>query len=188
MSTLVEPTTNGRQRGRAAPLPTFTFPDSGITVELRRLAPGTQEQIAHAVEHDEEWHTDHPKPEPPLQPVTDLEGKEELVPNADEPEYKKRLGAYNAALNTEIGERLIALAKRQIVCEVDEEAVKTLRDDMAAVGAPFPEDADDADIYLNRICISSVLDLGTLLAYVQGSNRPTEVAIARHRATFSGSV
>ena len=42
MSTLVEPITNGRQRGRVAPLPTFTFPDSGITVELRRLAPGTR--------------------------------------------------------------------------------------------------------------------------------------------------
>jgi len=186
--TVLETTTNGRQRGRVAPLPTFTFPDSGITVELRRLAPGTQEQIAHAVEHDEEWRTEHPKPEPPLQTVTDLEGREELVPNDDEPEYKKRLGVYNAALNTEIGERLITLAKRQIVCEVDAEAVEKLRDDMAAIGAPFPEDADDADIYINRICISSVLDLGALLAYIQGSSRPTEAAIARHRATFSGSV
>ncbi len=177
---------NGRQRGRIAPLPSFTFPDSGITIELRRLAPGTQEQIAHAITQDAEWGAAHPRPEPPLQTITDLEGKEEQIPNADEPEYQTRLSAYNLALNIEIGERLIALAKRQIVCEVDDEAVKLLRDDMEAIGAPFADDADDRDIYISRICISSVVDLTALLAYIQGNSWPTEAAIARHRATFSG--
>ena len=181
-----ESTTNGRQRGRAAPLPSFTFPDSGITVSLRRMAPDTQQHIARAVEEDEAWRAKHPRPEPPLQPVTDLEGKEELVPNVEEPEYQKRLGTYLQAFNIEVGERLIALALRQIVCEVDTESVQTLRDDLAAVGAPLPDEASDEDIYIRRICVSSVFDIQALMAYVQGHSGPTEAAIARHRATFSG--
>ena len=186
MTTVHEPTTNGRQAGRQAPLPTFTFPDSGITVSLRRVATGTQEQIAHAIEHDPDWCAAHPKPEPPLQVVTDLEGKDTEIPNPDEPAYGRRRDAYILALNTEIGERLIALAVRQVVCDVDEEAVNLLRADMEAIGAPFPDDADDRDIYVRRICISSVFDLSALLAYIQGRSGPTEAAIARHRATFSG--
>ena len=40
-------TTNGHLKGRAVPaLPQFTFPDSGITVGLRRLSPDTQDRIA----------------------------------------------------------------------------------------------------------------------------------------------
>lgn len=182
----VLPTTNGRQAGRAAPLPTFTFPDSGITVSLRRLAPGTQEQILHAVESDAAWCAAHPKPEPPLQAVTDLEGKTEQIPNPDEPGYIQALDAYTSALVAELGERLLALALRQVVVEVDEAAVKRLRDDMAAIGAPFPADADDREIYISRICISSVFDLSALLAYIQGRSGPTGAAIAQHRAMFPG--
>lgn len=183
-----ETTINGRQRGRAAPLPSFTFPDSGITVSLRRLAPDTQQHIARAVEGDAEWGAAHPRPEPPMQPVTDLEGKEELVPNPEEPEYKKRLSEYVMALNIEIGNRLLALALRQIVVDVDAEAVKSLRDDMDAIGAPIPDEVSDEEVYIHRICISSIFDIQVLLAYIQGHSGPTEAAIARHRATFSGEI
>lgn len=178
--------TNGRQAGRVAPLPTFTFPDSGITVELRRLAPDTQQHIAQAVESDPEWIERHPKPEPPLQSVTNLEGKEEQIPNPEEPEYQKKLNAYMLQFTIEIGNRLTELALRQIVVDVDEAAVKQLREDMQAIGAPIPDDADDRMLYIRRICISSVFDIQALLAYIQGRSGPTEAAVARHRATFPG--
>lgn len=183
---IAEPTTNGVHRGRHAPLPTFTFPDSGITVSLRRLAPDTQQQIAQAVEGDLDWVAKHPKPEPPLQMVTNLEGKEELIANPEEPEYKKQSESYLAALANEIGERMIALALRQIVVDVDTDAVQQLRDDMIAVSAPFPDETPDEEIYIRRICISSVFDLQALLAYIQGRSGPTEAAVARHRAMFQG--
>lgn len=179
---------NGRQAGRHAPLPTFTFPDSGITVELRRLAPDTQQHIAQAVEGDPDWTKKHPKPEPPLQTVTNLEGKEEQIPNPEEPEYQKKLSAYMLQFSIEIGNRLTALALRQIVVDVDEDAVARLREDMKAIGAPIPNDTDARDIYIRRICISSIFDLEALMAYIQGRSGPTEAAVARHRATFPGSV
>ena len=48
---------------------------------------------------------------------------------------------------------------------------------MAAVGAPFEDDADDRDIYLKQICVSSVMDAAALVAYVQGTSAPTQEAI-----------
>lgn len=180
-------TTNGIHRGRAAPIPTFTFPDSGITVGLRRIPAGTQQQIAMAVEGDQEWGAAHPKPTPPLQKVETLDGPSE-VPNPDAPEYQRALAEYTGALALEIGERMITLAKRQIVVEVDEGAVAQLKEDMQAIGAPFPSDADSRDIYISRICISSLFDLTTMLAYLRGNSEPTEAAITQHRAMFPGSI
>lgn len=184
--TVLETTTNGVGRGRHAPLPTFTFPDSGITVSLRRLAPDTQQHIAQAIEDDPEWKVEHPRPEPPLQPVVNLEGTEELIPNPEEPKYKELLSGYLFALSAEIGQRMLHLALRQIVVDVDEGVVEQLREDMESIGAPIPDDADSRDIYIRRICISSVIDLEALMAYIQRRSGPTEAAIARHRAGFQG--
>lgn len=174
--TAIETTTNGRERGRAAPLPSFTFPDSGITVQLRRISPDAQARIGQAIVSDTEWHKLHPKPEPPVQTVAAIDGPME-APNVDDPAYKKAMSQYLAWMAAEAGVRLLELALRQIVVEVDTEAVAEHRENMAAVGAPLDEDASDRDIYLRQICVSSAYDAAALVAHVQGNSAPTRGAI-----------
>jgi len=169
-------TTNGHVKGRAAPLPSFTFPDSGITVQLRRISPDTQAIIARSIASDAEWHQRHPRPEPPIQEVESIDGLSH-IPNPDEPEYKKALATYLAWFSAEAGVRLLELALRQIVVEVDADAVSIHRENMAAIGAPIPDDADDREVYLRQLCVSSALDAASLVAYVQGSSAPTKEAI-----------
>jgi hypothetical protein len=77
---------------------------------------------------------------------------------------------------------------RRLVVEVDADAVQALREDMAAIGSPLPEDADDRQLYLDHVCISSPIDFEALMAFVQRRAGPTEAAIAEHRASFRGDV
>ena len=119
-------TTNGHVKGRAAPLPLFTFPDSGITVALRRISPETQARIAQSLAKDAAWHALHPKPEPPIQHVEAIDGTT-AVPNVEEPAYKQALSRYLAHFAAEVGQRLLDLALHQIVVEVDQVAVDQLK-------------------------------------------------------------
>lgn len=174
--TVVTETTNGRLRGRVAPLPTFTFPDSGITVQLPRLAPDTQAHIARTLGDDREWATDHPRPEPPIQTVEAIDGPME-APNTDDPDYKKALSAYLITFQAEVGRRMLELAIDLIDVDVDTVAVEQRRRLMAKIGAPLPDDADDREIYIKQICISSAYDSACLMAHVQGTAAPTKEGI-----------
>lgn len=175
-------TTNGRG---AAALPTFTFPDSGIAVKLRRISPDTQARIAQAL--SKEWDATNPRPQPPIQTVEAIEGPSE-VPNASDPAYTKALGDWLVMFNVEVGKRLLLLALSMVEVEVDHDALAQLKASMAAVGAPFDEDADDRDIYLKQICVSSVLDAAALVAYVQGTSQPTKEGIQATLDMFQRSV
>lgn len=180
-------TTNGVMKGRAAPLPSFTFPDSGITVQVRRISPDAQARIGQAIANDPEWHLLHPKPQPPMQIVEAIDGPME-APNVDDPEYKRALSQYLAWMAAEAGVRLLELALRQIVVEVDTEAVSEHRANMAAIGAPLPEDTSDRDIYLRQICVSSTYDAAALVAHVQGASAPTRGAIQASLDMFRRAV
>lgn len=169
-------TTNGRVKGRVVAPPAFTFPDSGITVALPRLAPDTQAQIAQALGRDLDWAAAHPRPEPPMQTVEAIDGAMEL-PNVDDPAYKKAFSAYLVMFQAEVGRRMLELALDLIEVEVDTAAVTKRRALMAKIGAPFPEDADDREIYLKQICISSAFDSACLMAHVQGTAAPSKEGI-----------
>jgi hypothetical protein len=175
--------TNGRAVRTA--LPSFTFPDSGITVRLRRISPDTQARIAQAL--SKEWDATNPRPQPPLQHVETLDGESD-VPNPEEPEYAKALHQWLTMFNIEVGRRLFELAMNMLVVDVDTVAVQQLRDEMAAIGAPFDDDADDREIYIKQVCISSVLDSAALVAYVQGASAPTKDAIQAALDMFQRSL
>lgn len=173
-------TANGRthQRGRIPPpLPEFTFPDSGITVGLRRFAPDTQDTIARELTRQ------HPPPPIPIV-VTEL-GDES---NPADPDYQAALSSYFQQQAVDVASRMVDLALRRIVVEVDEEAVKTLKADMAAIGTPLPEGLDSRMIYLRHICISSTYDLTSMLAYLQRRSMPTEVAVQEFLESFRRDV
>lgn len=177
-------TTNGHAKGRAVPpLPAFTFPDSGITIHVPRLSPNTQALIAEQVQREMP-----PRPEPPIQAVEGLDGKLHDEPNPANPEYLAALREWVQSANIEIGGRFRQLIMRRLVVEVDGAAVAQLREDMAAIGSPLPDDADDRQLYLDHICISSAIDFEALMAFVQRRAGPTEAATAEHRAAFRGDV
>lgn len=170
-------TTNGRAKGRAAPpLPAFTFPDSGITVVLRRFAPDTQDAIVRALQRDDP---------PPAVPIATTELGEE--PNPADPDYQKALSDYFQRLALETSKKLVDLALRRIEVEVDQAAVDALRADMAAIGTPI-EDDDDRMVYIRHICISSTYDLTAMLAYLQRRSLPTEAAVQEFLESFQRSV
>lgn len=182
--------TNGRVKGRAVPaLPQFTFPDSGITVGLRRFAPDTQDQIARALMRD------HPAPPVPVvEGIERADGTFETEPNPADPDYQAALVAYLNQINTETSTKMFGLAMRRIEVEVDQAAVDRYKEDMAAIGTPIPETMDDGTpwddrtIYIRCICISSSYDLTAMLAYLQRRSLPTEAAVQEYLESFRGHI
>lgn len=170
--------TNGHHpKGRAAPgLPAFTFPDSGITVGLRRFAPDTQDQIARALQRENP---------PPALPMVETELGDE--PNPADPDYQTALSAYMQQIVLEVSRKLVDLALRRMDVEVDSAAVAALREDMAAIGTPI-EDDDDRMVYIRHICISSTYDLTVMMAYLQRRSMPTEVAVQEFLETFQRDI
>lgn len=173
--------TNGHLKGRAAPLPAFTFPDSGVTVGLRRFAPDTQDSIVRAIQRE------HPAPAVPTVEVEYEDGKITQEPNPADPDYQKALSDYLQWLALETSKKLVDLALRRIEVDVDHEAVAALRADMEAIGTPI-EDPDDRMVYIRHICISSTYDLTTMLAYLQRRSLPTEAAVQEFLESFQRPV
>lgn len=175
--------TNGRAKGRAVPpLPAFTFPDSGVTVGLRRFAPDTQDQIARALQRE------NPAPQvPTVEGVENADGTFELEPNPADPDYQQAISKYLQWLALETSKKMVDLALRRMEVEVDQAAVDALRADMAAIGTPI-EDDDDRMVYIRHICISSTYDLTTMLAYLQRRSLPTEVAVQEFLDSFQRPV
>lgn len=166
--------TNGHQKGRAVPaLPQFTFPDSGITVGLRRFAPDTQDQIARAVMRER-----------PAPSVPEVETELGTEPNPADPDYQAAVAAYLQLINTEVSTRMFDLAMRRIEVEIDQAAVDRYREDMAAIGAPVDDSIDDRTLYIRHICISSTYDLSALLAYLTRRSLPTEAAVQEYLDSF----
>lgn len=173
---------NGRVKGRAAPpLPAFTFPDSGITVGLRRFAPDTQDSIVRAIQRD------RPPPAVPLVTVEYEEGQPTEEPNPADPDYQQALSDYLQWIALETSKKLVDLALRRIEVAVDQAAVDQLRADMAAIGTPI-EDDDDRMVYIRHICISSTYDLTSMLAYLQRRSLPTEAAVQEFLESFQRPV
>lgn len=168
------PTTNGRIKGRVVPpLPQFTFPDSGITVGLRRFAPDTQDAISRELMRRQ--------PAPPV-PVIETElGEEE---NPADPDYQQATVAYLQRINLEVSAKMVELALRRIEVEVDHATVDQLKEDMAAIGTPLPDDLDDRMVYIRHICISSSYDLTAMIAYLNRRSLPTEAAVQEFLDSF----
>jgi hypothetical protein len=178
MTTDIQEQANGRLKGRGVPaLPQFTFPDSGIAVGLRRLAPDTQDQITRALMRE--------TPAPPI-PVVETELGEE--PNPADPDYQQALSIYMQHIGMEASTKMFELAMRRIEVEVDQAAVDRYKEDMAAIGIALDPDLDDRAIYIRCICISSTIDLAAMLAYLQRRSMPTEVAVQEYLDSFQRHV
>lgn len=176
MTEVLERTNGHHPKGRAAPLPAFTFPDSGITVGLRRFSPDLQDTIARTYQRE------NPPPEVPQVEVDYGEGPV-LEPNAADPDYQQAVSSYLQKMTLDITAKMFDLALRRIEVEVDQDAVNQLRADMDAINTPI-EEADDRMVYIRYICISSTYDLTSLISYLQRRSMPTEVAVQEFLESF----
>lgn len=172
------------QKGRQVPaLEEFTFKDTGITVQLRKVSPLLRDDL------DAMLRRTNPPPSPPLNTVPagfgDAPQKQE--PNEADPDYAQALLKWQLEHFNRVGEALFALAvKRYVEVEVDHEAVAQLRADCAAIGIDL--DPDDKLVYVSRICIGTNEDRVDLSNALFKRSSTFREAVDSHKATFRGDV
>lgn len=175
----------GRVKGRTvAPLPKFIFPDSGITVGIRKLGPFTLDKIRLGLAK---------KMQPPPPPVVkvnygteaDPDWKEE--PNPADPEYKKALAEHEATIEQAMGMELIQkILTFSVDVDIDEGEVERAKQLLLDLGTP-PEELEGMSsqrVYLEHVCIKSPRDLAELQQAVTGMSMPSEANVQMHVDTF----
>lgn len=159
----------------------FTFPDSGITVGLYRLAPDTITLIRQAIKKE------FSPPQPPTQTVEFADGTSRQERNEADPEYTAALKRYEYEAAEKTADRMMRLIARRAEVEVDNEAVFHFRADMEAIGVPV-EETDDKAVYVRHICVSSEGDYTALTDFIMQRSQPTKEAVDAHKDSFRGDV
>lgn len=158
----------------------FTFPDSGETIQIKRLRPHDSAHVLDAARASRE------RPQPPHINNPDAGVVDE--PDYQDRGYLLRLREYDAAVSKSYNEMLMRLIARRCVFEIDHERLAELRQEMAAIGAPFPDDDDDHETYLYHVLAETPEDVKALVEYATGQSRPSEEAIRRNVESFRGHV
>lgn len=182
----MEATTMAQKNGRTPPpeiLYPFTFQDTGREVQIRKvsslLRTETRRQIMRASGFEE--------PQPPTSKVDYGEGQVE-IPNPQHPLYQQLRRAWDARVTEETGARLKRLAiRRGVVCEVDADAVKAVRADMALEGVDL-SGFDDHYVYVAFVCVGSDDDWTDLLKAIFERSAPQEAAVEAHIAAFQSDL
>lgn len=177
---------NGHLKGRAAPpekLEEFTFEGTGRTVQIRKLSALARDEIRRQVKRLPGFE----EPQPPMVEVDYGTGKI-AQPHRGHPVYQELLADWNVRVTQETGERIAAFAiRRGVVCDIDEQAVATIRQDMALLGAPLDE-YDDHYVYVAFVCVGPQADYNELLNAVFNRSIPSPEAVQAHKDSFRGNV
>lgn len=171
-----------RQNGRTPPpLPELTLPDSGYTVQIRPLGSTTLQQIGETARKS------IPAPVPPMNTVTDLDGKEQQEPNEADPDYLAAVAAYEQEVQNDAGQRLLNIMQAYaVVYEPDVEQVTAFRAGMQAGGVEI--DGDDRAVWFWHFLLGSARDSQELVQALVRRSQPTEAAIQEKVTSFSGDV
>jgi hypothetical protein len=187
MSQLIEHVNGKGQQGRIAPpLPAFTFKDSGVTIQVRKVGPTTQQRLAQQIQRD--------FPEPPI-PVVETElGPEQ---NAADPEYVKAMEAWQQQTNGELTNRLMLIAALEAEVTIDAQArteIARRKRHLKLIGIPYEDNPDLTEeenervFYVLNIAAASPEDLGEFGAAVLRRSVPTEAAVQAQITTFPGDL
>lgn len=165
-------------KGRQVPkLDELTFPDSGITVEYRKVSPLLRDDLDAALRRQ------YPLPDPPMQAVDTGFGDGKAQANPLDPEYREQVALWQIAHYNRLGDKLLRVAiASYVVVDVDTEAVQALRDQLSAMGVDL--DPDDKYLYVSRICIASKTDQDALGAALFTGSTPTRAEVESTKATF----
>ena len=163
------------------PLPSLTLPVSGIEVTIHPFGRMTMDEIGKAARKA------LPAPEPPLNTVVGLDGKETQEPNPADPDYLAALAAHEDALSTDVVLRILRIAAAYAVdFTVDAAAVARFRKGMAAGGVDLPE--DDHEVYFWHFLVREDGDLQALIAALMRTSTVTEEAVQEQVAAFPDHV
>lgn len=194
-----------KKRGRRVPeLPTFTFPDSGYSVRVRKLGPWTLDQIRLGLRKL--------RVEPPI-PILDVEDGEypngqprfRKEANPADPEYQAALAEYQDWLNQMAGYRLLDIVMASCIVadpeDIDPEEVALHRRALLLAG-PQPDEDEvaaeqhrkkieampDAEIFIRCICMQTNDDTTQLQQFVTSQSMPTQEGIQEQVDTFQPDV
>ncbi len=178
-----------KRKGRLAPpLPSFTFPGSGITVQIRRLGPFTLDAINRKVREERR------PPEPPRTMVnygTEEKPEYKIEENQADPEYKQALVEYEAEVQDAGGRKIIdTIIEHAVIVEIDDDEVENMRSFLLDLGMSQEEvgAVSDHSIYVKHVCIKTGEDLTELQRFVIGESMPTGERVQAHEDTFRSEV
>lgn len=174
-------------KGRTVPaekLYDFTFPDTGRTVQIRKISTLLRAEVRRQVI----GHPDFAKPNPPMSDV-DYGNGTVTIPNPAHPIYQQLLRDWTDRVNEEIGNRLrnIIINRAVVAPEVDTDAVKQMRADAADIGSPLDAYSDHY-VYVAFVCIGSEQDYAELVRAAYERSAPQEAAVQAHIDTFQPDV
>lgn len=171
---------------------TFTFPDSGQTVRVRRLGPFVMDDLREAVL------AAMPAPVAPLVRVEDGEDAQghptyRTERNPADPSYQAAMTAHQQQVVEETARRLIALlttfcAEPLSPEDLDRDEIAVQRAIRQATGATGTEAMSDQEIWLRYLCIRTPRDLAAFQSFVLSRSQPTEEVVQAHISTFRGDV
>jgi hypothetical protein len=158
----------------------FTFADSGIKVQIRKVSPNLMRELEKAF----------PPPKPPVERVN--------YGTADEPEWREEENPLNDAYrstmdeyNTKMEDRIQALLiKRGVVMDMTED-VKASVDELRQqwredFNADLPE--DDKLVFIKYIAAGTIEDLTDLIMAIMRRSQPLEEDIQAEEAAFQGKI
>lgn len=171
-------------RGRSVPAyPTLTLHESGYTVEVRRIPPGTVPQMQQraAVELESE------RPAPPVQQVEVAEGQFQDVERTSDPDYQAALKEWEQRVSG-LGSLKFArfVAAFAVVTPTDDDAVAAYKAAMAVEGVELTD--SDRNIFIWSIVAPTKADSEQLIGFVIGISEAQMEAVRAHKATFRGDV
>lgn len=170
-------------KGRAVPpLPTVTLPVCGAEVRIHPLGRFMMDEIGKAATK-----AAPPKPEPPLNEVTGLDGQPTQEPNEADPEYQAALSAHNDHLTADIVMRMMRIGQQLAVeCEPEPKVVARIRKGMQAGGIEL--EGDDAEVYFWHHLVREDDDFKAMLGAITRQSQVTEEAVSEVQAGFPDQV
>lgn len=155
---------------------TYTFPDTGITVKIRKVSPLLLNEIQR-------------KNQPPKPPMNEVKYGDEtrLEPNPADPEYQKAVQQHELDLELKLRRALLRLGVFYELTAEDTRSVAELRQYWQE---EYKEElpGTDLEVFISYIAIGSVEDLDELVQSITRRSRPTEEAIAEAQDRFPSEV
>lgn len=159
----------------------FTFPDSGVTIKLRKVNPYIVAEARSQLNRS--------RPKPPTRIVTEegpLKGTEEVMDR--DPDYIEEVRKWEATVD----ERIMQLQIRRGVVEIKVEnwkdEVQQLRDDMAEIGADKTLPTDDTVTFICYIAASTAEDLQDFIGAIAMRSQPSAEGVDAAKESFRASV
>ena len=158
----------------------FTFEDTGITVQIRKVSPLLIMEVQKAM----------PVPKPPMQEVVygdpgDPGAKRVQEPNEAHPDYLTDIDAYNMELEMKVRKFMIMRGVVINLTDDQKQEVKELRKEWKE---EFGVELGGTDklLYISYIAIGTDSDMEELMDVIMRRSQPTEAGMSDVKAGFQG--